>query len=373
MTRVLSVVDLFSGSGGMSTGFHRDGRFEVVGAVDIERGKPSSGDGSTNCNETYKANIGIAPMAEDLSAVDPLKLLSAFDLKIGDLGVLISCAPCTGFSQKNANNLVNDDPRNRLVQRSAEFVRHFMPEYFVMENVKELIKGKHQHHFRSLVRSLTDLGYKIKAEVHDLTDFGLPQRRIRAMLVAKREGHAPFPEPSRSGVRTVRDAISHLPPLRAGETHPEDDMHACPSMTEVPLKRLMSIPQDGGSWTDIPDSLAHLRIPSMNKKKPGSFPDIYGRLWWDRPAPTITRECSSPGNGRYCHPEQDRLLSVREMSLLQGFPADYVFKGSLASRYRHIGDAVPPLVSEQIASVIGDDANGQFQAQTVMRDLLEAI
>jgi DNA (cytosine-5)-methyltransferase 1 len=373
MSRILSVVDLFSGSGGMSSGFHRDGRFKIVGAVDVERGKPSAGDRSTNCNETYKANIGIEPVAEDLSKVDPAVLSQKFDLREGELGVLISCAPCTGFSQKNANNLVNDDPRNRLVQRSAEFVRHFMPEYFVMENVKELIKGKHQHHFQHLIRSLIDLGYRVQAEVHDLTEFGLPQKRIRALIVAKRDGAAPFPEPSKDKVQTVRDAIGHLPPLTAGETHPDDPMHACPSMTEVPFLRLQSIPRDGGSWTDIPDSLAHLRIPSMNTKKPGSFPDIYGRLWWDRPAPTITRECSSPGNGRYCHPEQDRLLSVREMSLLQGFPADYVFVGSLASRYRHIGDAVPPLVSAEIAKVIGDDANGLWRQNREMRDLLEAI
>ncbi len=81
MSRILSVVDLFSGSGGMSSGFHRDGRFKIIGAVDIERGKPSAGDRSTNCNETYKANIGIEPIAEDLSKVDPKTLLRKFDIR----------------------------------------------------------------------------------------------------------------------------------------------------------------------------------------------------------------------------------------------------------------------------------------------------
>ena len=87
----------------------------------------------------------------------------------------------------------------------------------------------------------------------------------------------------------------------------------------------------------------------------GSHPDIYGRLWWDRPAVTIKRECGHIGNGRYAHPEQDRLCTVREMSILQGFPRDYRFTGSLANMYRHIGDAVPPLISYQLAAPVPVD------------------
>ena len=96
----------------------------------------------------------------------------------------------------------------------------------------------------------------------------------------------------------------------------------------------------------------------MRNARPGSFPDIYGRLWWDRPAITVTRECGHPGNGRYLHPEQDRMLSVREMALLQGFPSDYYFEGPLSSKYNQIGDAVPPLVSGQIARSIIDIKTG---------------
>jgi DNA (cytosine-5)-methyltransferase 1 len=84
----------------------------------------------------------------------------------------------------------------------------------------------------------------------------------------------------------------------------------------------------------------------------GSHPDIYGRLAWDRPAVTIKRECGHVGNGRYSHPEQDRLCTVREMSILQGFPSNYKFvASSLSNMYRHIGDAVPPLISYQLAFV----------------------
>ncbi|MGI9190274.1 MAG: DNA cytosine methyltransferase [Longimicrobiaceae bacterium] len=93
-------------------------------------------------------------------------------------------------------------------------------------------------------------------------------------------------------------------------------------------------------------------IPAMFRARPGSFPDVYGRLWWDRPAITITWECAHVGNGRYVHPEQDRLLSVREMALLQGFPSDYQFKGRLTAKYNQIGDAVPPLIAALVAEHI---------------------
>jgi DNA (cytosine-5)-methyltransferase 1 len=117
------------------------------------------------------------------------------------------------------------------------------------------------------------------------------------------------------------------------------------------------VPHDGGGWADLvgrPDN-ADLLTPAMARRVArhdfGSHPDIYGRMWWDRPAPTIKRECSHIGNGRYAHPEQDRLCTVREMSILQGFPRDYQFTGTLANNYRHIGDAVPPLISYQLAGL----------------------
>jgi len=347
------VIDLFSGAGGMSYGFKaQPDFFEIVGAADIEVAKPGRGKSpgtSTKCNATYEHNIGVRPENVDLALIPPAELRSRFGVERGELGVLISCAPCTGFSQKNANNLVNDDPRNHLVQRSGHFVEEFLPAFFVMENVKELLVGKHRHHFEELREILVRLGYSFRADVLNFADYGLPQKRIRSLIIARRDGGPIPPLPPASRKTTVRDAISHLPPIEQGQAHPEDPMHVCPRHTDEVTERMRAIPRDGGSWGDIVESHPHLLIPSMLNKRPGSFPDVYGRMWWDRPAPTITRECASPGNGRYTHPEQDRLLSVREMALLQGFPADYEFVGTLTQRYNQIGDAVPPLVSRQVA------------------------
>jgi DNA (cytosine-5)-methyltransferase 1 len=287
-------------------------------------------------------------------------------LERGDLEILIACPPCTGFSQKNARNHSEDDPRNRLVARTGEFVAEFMPRYLVMENVKELLDGNQNHHFKSLSDTLLGLDYSIWAEVHDLSEFGLPQRRIRALVIARRDGPVVgLRRMQASDPRTVRNAIGHLPAVEAGEQHPDDPMHVAPRNTKPVLDRIRAIPRDGGSWRDIMEDPSltqaekeYLLIPSMFRARPGSFPDVYGRLWWDRPAVTVTRECAHVGNGRYVHPEQDRLLTVREMSLLQGFPEDYLFEGPLTAKYNQIGDAVPPLVAREIAEHIAAIEDG---------------
>jgi DNA (cytosine-5)-methyltransferase 1 len=350
-----TVLDLFSGAGGMSWGFASlESHFQVIGAVDAERAKPgrTGNGGSTHrCNPSYEANIGITPWADDLAALAPEELRRRTGLERGELDVLVSCAPCTGFSQKLAINHGHDDRRNALVRRTALFVKAFEPRVLVMENVKELLNGRHRHHFLALRAALTAAGYSVSAEVHNLADFGLPQRRHRALVVGRRDGEATLPQAPRPArpATTVREAIGHLPAVEQGIPHPSDPMHVCPRHTPAVQARIEAIPRDGGSWGDIAESNPELLIPSMVGKRAGSFPDVYGRLAWDRPAVTITRECGHPGNGRYLHPEQDRLLTVREMALLQGFPPGYRFLGPLSARYNQVGDAVPPLVSRRLA------------------------
>lgn len=349
----------------MSSGFVSRGH-TTLGAVDLEVAKPSHGIGATFCNDTYERNLGLRPMSADLAVTGPDEVASHFGFSPSDVDILISCAPCTGFSQKQSRNHIQDDGRNRLVERAAVFAAAWRPRYVVIENVKELLRGRHKHHFQGLHRALTDLGYDVFAEIHNLRDFGLPQSRIRSLIVAKLGGTFHLELPS-SPPTTVRDAIGHLPAVAAGEEHPDDPMHVCPRISGHSLERMRAIPRDGGSWTDLTDEQAHLRIPSMNPEKPGSFPDVYGRLAWDRQAPTITRECSHPGNGRYSHPEQDRLLTVREMGLLQGFPSDYHFEGTLSFKYRQIGDAVPPMIAAMIADALTEDLVGKAAMPAQMR------
>jgi DNA (cytosine-5)-methyltransferase 1 len=362
-----TVLDLFSGAGGMSCGFQRHASFAVVGAADAEVGKPSSGAGTLGCNASFARNIGIEPLAVDLGAVPAEELRDR--LGLADRPVVLSaCAPCTGFSRTLARNHVVDDARNSLVARVGAFARVLRPDVIVMENARELLMGRFARHFAALRAELEDdLGYGVVPEIHFLSDFGLPQRRERALVVAVRRGLPPLGLSDlwdgltvRPEATTVRRAIAHLPPVPAGEAHPSDEMHVSPRiLSAVNQRRLAAIPPDGGSWFDLighPD-VDGLLTPSMKHRAGtgdlGSHPDVYGRLSWDQPAATIKRECGHIGNGRYAHPEQDRLCTVRELALLQGFPDDYVFVApSLANRYRHVGDAVPPLIAHQVAALV---------------------
>ena len=350
----------------MSYGFKAHSDFVVVAAADRQNAKPSSGVGSLECNQSYERNIGIKPANVDLASMAPHELGKLWGIKPTEVDVLISCAPCTGFSRTVRKSLVEDDPRNNLVRGTSKFVEYFQPRVLVMENVQELLNGKFNNHFHYLEGKLHGLGYTVHSALHSLNLFGVPQRRVRALIIAVKSpvisvgmedlwaGYSIAPEAT-----TVRRAISALTVLKAVETDPNDRDHVSPSMSKHSLERLKRIPSNGGSWPDllnVRNGRTYL-IPSMAKHadvgKVGPYRDIYGRLWWDRPSVTIKRECSSPGNGRYCHPEQDRLCSIREMGILQGFPTTYQFVAkSMANRYRHVGDAVPPLFSYQVAHLV---------------------
>jgi DNA (cytosine-5)-methyltransferase 1 len=371
----LTVVDLFSGAGGASSGFNAHPDFTVIGAADKQIGKPSQISG-TECNKTYLKNIGISPIDIDLALVSPEELGAHLGIQPGEIDVLISCSPCTGFSRTNSQNHLRDDPRNSLAQKTAAFIHHFKPRFFFVENARELLRGNSAYHGTNLIRHTREIGYTVSSNVHLLTQFGLPQIRERAIIVGTTLGASSTELdlslnwgehiPCKSSL-TVRNAIDQFPTLSQGETCKFDKCHSVPSMRNRTVQRLRRIPANGGSWRDLlhsQEDFSYL-IPSMVKtyesNKLGSYPDIYGRMWWDKPAPTIKRECSSPGNGRYCHPKQDRMCSVRELSYLQGFPKDYSFEAdSLSNMYRHIGDSVPPMISYQYAEVFSRIAHSRI-------------
>lgn len=363
MSQGWTVVDLFSGAGGMSSGFAQHPDFTVIGAADAQLGKPSAAPGALGCNASYTANIGLVPVTADLASTDPAQVGQAMGLAGQRPTVLAACPPCTGFSRAVASNHLRDDHRNGLVGRIADYAELLRPEIVLMENARELLTGRFGGHLRELVARLRLLGYDATASTHFLTDFGLPQRRERAIVIAVRRGLPLHDLPALwrgwhldAKATHVRRAIWDLPPVLAGQACPADPLHVSPAFRSAAnQQRLAAIPRDGGSWADLigrPDRDA-LLTPAMAGRLArgdlGSHPDIYGRLSWDRPAVTIKRECGHVGNGRYAHPEQDRLCTVRELSILQGFPRDYQFAGSLANMYRHIGDAVPPLISYQLA------------------------
>lgn len=360
-----TLVDLFSCGGGMSAGFASRPDWQLVAAVDLEVAKPSGkAAGETGCNAIYEANHGLKPLSEDLHLLDPAELMERAGLNRGQLTCLISCAPCTDFSRANPDNHLSDRRRNTLVGRTGDFIEVLMPEVFLMENARELLTGNHPEHWRGLRKRLQELGYDVRASVHLLNNFGLPQIRERALIVASRVGPARTLEDLWSGVSvrpgsaTVRTALSRLQAWLA--QNPDDPTGGVsPGMGQAVAERLRATPHDGGGWIDVAknEKTRHLLTPDCRRRwisgDWGSHPDVYGRMWWDRPSPTIKRESAHIGNGRYAHPEENRLLTVREMATLQGFPFDYRFPvKSIANRYRAIGDAVPPAIAWQIAACV---------------------
>jgi DNA (cytosine-5)-methyltransferase 1 len=181
--------------------------------------------------------------------------------------------------------------------------------------------------------------------------FGLSQERFRALLVAMPR---PFRPPhgflDRDEFRTVRDAIGDLPRVAAGERDLNDEMHYSAGHRTSTLDTIRAVPKNGGSRPSHVGPECLRRAARKNGR--AVYEDVYGRLSWDAPAITITAYARNPASGRYIHPEQDRGLTVREAALLQGFPRDYWFAGSLDQRFRQIGNAVPPTFAVYLAAYL---------------------
>lgn len=352
----IDVVDFFAGCGGMSAGFLSINglapTYRLALAVDIDE----------DANATYAANLGLTPkpadigsLAEDLSRASDL-VHNARQSPSAPL-VMIGCSPCQGFSShRNAGG--QSDLRNSLFVNFARIAAAVGPDVIVMENVPELLTDRYWPLVQETRRVLTEAGYTLHLTIHDLAGFGVPQHRFRALLVAMRK---PFQIPSgflaRGEFRTVRNAIAHLPSIEPGRLDPRDPMHVSAGHKKSTIETIQKVPADGGSRP--PDVGPECLRRAAAKQGRAAYEDVYGRLWWDRPAITITAYSRNPASGRYVHPEQHRGLTVREAALLQGFPSDYWFEGSFDSRFRQIGNAVPPVFSASLAAHIANLLNAK--------------
>lgn len=343
----IDIIDMFSGCGGMSTGFMSvNGErpsFRLAGAVDID----------AVANRTYELNLGVKPLHADIGQLARKPKLLAET--IGGVRpdptrplVLIGCAPCQGFSS-HRNDAGAADPRNSLFVDFARIAAKLRPAAIVAENVPELLTDKYWPFVVRAREALERVGYFVHVGVHNMAEFGVPQERFRALMLAMpRKFRPPRGFLNRGEFKTVRDAIGRLPPVKAGERHPKDAMHFTAGHRESTIETIKAVPADGGKRPDDvgPDCLR--RAKERNGR--AVYEDVYGRLFWDRPAITITAYARNPASGRYVHPEQHRGLSVREAALLQSFPSDYEFTGSLDERFRQIGNAVPPAFAAHLAA-----------------------
>lgn len=331
-----TAIDLFAGPGGLTLGL-KDAGFSVVAAVESD----------PLAVATYRLNHPeVRVRAADIRTVDPTTLMAELNLEAGALGLCAGCPPCQGFSSmRTLNGKVDvDDARNDLIGEYVRFVRALEPRAIMMENVPGLMRDAR---FATAVAELVELGYPADtgARILNALDYGVPQRRRRLVLLCIRNGSVVFPAPSPTR-RTVWDAIGDLPaPGDSG-----DPLHDLPESRTARVQAIIdAIPKDGGSRRALPAT----QVLECHKGFDG-FKDVYGRMHWHRPAPTITGGCHNPSKGRFLHPEQPRAITLREAALLQGFPPSYEFsleRGKLAAAAM-IGNAVPPpLAAAQAAAV----------------------
>lgn len=317
-------VDLFSGAGGLTEGLRQAG-YSVVGAVEID----------TRACVTYRLNHKRVHLWEkDISRVSGTAIMSELKLRRGELDLLAACPPCEGFSTLRTKNGArrNLDRRNDLIFEVLRVVRSIKPVSIMLENVPGLTRN---YRFRSFVKSLRGLGYNTKWAVVNAADFGVPQHRRRLVLLASVRGQPDFAgkAPRRW---TVRQTISRLnPPERS-----RDPLHNYTSRRSEKVQRIIEgIPRNGGSRKS-------LKLSEQLKchRKFDGFYDVYGRMAWDTPSPTITGGCINPSKGRFLHPRFNRAITLREAALLQSFPRKYQFSLQWG-RYpaaNLIGNALPP-------------------------------
>lgn len=364
----IQVIDLFSGCGGMSHGFltatTSEIEYRVLGGLDVDK----------HAAATYRAMIGRPCLELDVCELSKPEILSQAleawgynpDLPL----ILIGCAPCQGFSSHRKKDKRQDD-RNNLLSAFAKVVSLTKADLVVMENVPEMLYQEHWHHFAAFKDSLAADGFHLRVRVENLATFGVPQERYRALVLASRESSRikmPIPHVRPAHFKTVRDAIGSLPPLSAGERDPNDAMHITSKHRAETLNILRHIPKDGGSRRSLPAGIG----PACHTRVDG-FRDVYGRLWWDRPAVAITARCRTPSCGRFVHPFQDRGLSVREAALLQGFPMNFMFEGPFDDKFKQIGNAVSPQFSRSLALHIATVWNGEGNGADVAGDVTRPI
>jgi DNA (cytosine-5)-methyltransferase 1 len=345
----IDVIDFFSGAGGMSAGFRAINgiapAFRHILAVDVD----------VVANQTYERNLQLSPALADVNLLRRKKseleaLMRKAGRRRGNPLVVIGCAPCQGFSS-HRNQSEIPDARNDLFEDFALIAVRLDADFIVIENVPELCTDRHWPRVERARATLEKAGYQVHIAVHNFAEFGLPQERFRAVMLAARQGFEP-PEGyvPRSEFRTVRDVIGKLPPVQPGIADPLDPLHQSAGHRASTIEMIKSVPKDGGRRR-FDTGPASLRALQLRQGKPG-YEDVYGRLYWDRPAITITHYARNPASGRFVHPDQDRGLTAREAALLQGFPRDYDFAGGFDDKFRQIGNAVPPLVAAHLAITI---------------------
>lgn len=346
--RPLNCIDLFAGAGGFSLAAKNIG-IRVVAAVEL----------NPKACETYSINLvtrGIPHLyAEDIRKLEPSILKTNHFSDGNECDVLLGGPPCQGFSVHRINDSGVGDPRNELILRYFQFVRHLRPKVFLMENVPGLLWPRHKSFLNAFYRQGTKEGYTLRSPVVlDARDYGVPQRRKRVFVLGIRKDLDLAidwpPRPTHGDEKARKQNPALRPWLAAAEifrvpipTGDENDHHMnhTPDLVDV----FRRTPPNGGSRRDSGRTLScHTEHDGHN--------DVYGRIDPSQPGPTMTTACINPSKGRFVHPTQHHGITLRHAARFQTFPDWFVFKGGLMAGGEQIGNAVPIRLAEVLLRAI---------------------
>lgn len=339
------IIDLFCGAGGLSLGFERQG-FESVLAIDMW----SNAIDTFNNNRNSKVGV-----VKDIAQVDEKFIKEYVDEPVSGV---IGGPPCQGFSL--AGRRCEDDERNKLYKEYFKTLSIINPDFFVIENVTGILSMKNGGVKDDIIRQAKKIGYNVYMDKLVASDYGVPQNRVRVFFIGVKKnldkGKFEFPKKFNYKVN-CEDAISDLPSLENNDD-PSKYKNAPTSKYQKAMrkksdkvynheqtfhteetKKLISHVPEGGSIKDLPENLRGNRkysslLRRMNSKSQSNTIDT--------------------GHRTYFHYKENRILSVREAARIQSFPDNYIFSGSKVNQYKQVGNAVPPLLAEQVAKAIID-------------------
>lgn len=316
----MNYIDLFSGAGGMSLGFERQG-FKNLFAIE----------NNIDAINTYKKNFPDNYVIEkDIKKVSDQEILDLVDETEVDL--IIGGPPCQGFSMAGRiGRTFVEDERNYLFKEFVRVVKLTDPKVFVMENVARMATHNNKQTIEEITNEFKKLGYDVDYEVLNSVKFNVPQNRRRIFVVGTKGTDFEFPEGNENEV-TVKEAIDSLPPLKNGEKS-DIPNHFAMKHTNQMLEK-MSYISDGGTREEIPEKL---RPKSGDARK-------YIKYDSSKPSVTVTGDMR-----KIFHYNQNRALSARELARLQTFPDTFIFEGASISVQQQIGNSVPPNLSEGVA------------------------
>ena len=338
-------IDFFCGGGGMTCGLRQAG-IDVIAGIDIDK----------DAKETYEYNNpGSIFINSDIKQLQKDYFEQKFGIqRYDDYLILVGCSPCQFYSIINTDKKRSLNSKD-LLKNFFEFIEYYMPGYILVENVPGIMTHKSSV-LPYFLQKIKDLGYKkLVYKIVNMSHYGVPQSRKRFSLIATRLENVTVKLPDEEDKEAIlSDYIGEkngFPKISAGHRDFSSFNHTTAGLSDVCLKRLMKTRHDGGSrldWANDPQ----LQLTCFVGKN-DCFKDTFGRMWWNKPAPTITTKFYSISNGRFAHPEEDRAISLREGATLQTFPRTYVFKtSSITTTAKLIGNAVPCEYARRLGETI---------------------